>query len=41
MPSEANSIDHQIAVCKRFAKKRGWTVRRAVSVQRSPLDVEE
>jgi DNA invertase Pin-like site-specific DNA recombinase len=26
--SENNSITHQVATCKRFAKGRGWTVRR-------------
>lgn len=27
-PSENNSISHQVATCKRFARGRGWTVRR-------------
>ena len=26
--SENNSISHQVATCKRFARGRGWTVRR-------------
>ena len=27
-PSENNSISHQVATCKRFARGRGWTVKR-------------
>jgi hypothetical protein len=28
IPSEDNSISHQVATCKRFASGRGWTARR-------------
>lgn len=28
MPTEENSIRHKVATCKRFARGRGWTVRR-------------